>query len=99
MPGSPGASLLQMTFFATAGASGLFGIYAVEGLAATDWTDDNFNGQFFTNVPDGTGMVLIGQVELPAQAVPEPSGLGLLTLGGLTLLAWRLRHDRRREAV
>ena len=54
MPGSPGANLLQMDFAATSNASGLFGVYALEGNRLTEWTDGNANDQFFTNVPDGS---------------------------------------------
>ncbi len=74
VPGTPGANLLQMDFLASSNASGLFGIYAVEGPGETQWTDSNNATQFFTNVPGGTGDVLIGEVFIP-QAVPEPSSL------------------------
>lgn len=101
VPGSPGASLLQMTFSASSDASGLFGIYAEEGLANTLWTDASFTNQLFTNVPDGTGTVLIGEVQLPVQTgtVPEPSSLALLAFSGATLLAWQLRCNRYRSAT
>ena len=97
VPGAPGASLLQMTFSASSDASGLFGVYAEEGLANTLWTDTGSINQLFTNVPDGTGTVLLGEVQLPDQtgAVPEPSTLGLLTLSGVALLAWQVRGQRR----
>jgi hypothetical protein len=93
-----GANLLQMTFLASLDASGLFGIYADRGLAATIWTDASSNPpQFFTNVPDGSGTVLIGEVQISAP--PEPSTLGPLTLCGVTLLAWQLRRSRHRSAT
>jgi hypothetical protein len=98
VPGSPGVNLLQMDFLASAGASGLFGIYADEGSANTQWTDRNANQQFFTNVPNGTGAVLIGEVQVTAggnQAVPEPSSLTLLWLGGTTLCLWNWRRKRK----
>jgi hypothetical protein len=86
VPGSPGASLLDLTFLASSGASGVFGIYALEGAALTQWTDANITTQFFTNVPDGTGRVRIGEVVI-AQAIPEPSGLVLGgTAGGIVAL-------------
>ena len=88
VPGTPGASLLQMDFLATSNASGLFGIYALEGSALTQWTDGNATTQFFTNVPDGTGMVRIGDV-LISGSVPEPSSLALLGLAGAALAGWR----------
>jgi hypothetical protein len=100
VPGSPGANLLQMDFLASSGASGLFGIYAIEGPGATSWIDSSFNTQFFTNVPNGSSMVLIGDVLVTppsgSSSVPEipASGLGsgILVLGGtLMLLSSRRR--------
>ena len=95
VPGSPGANLLQMDFLASSNASGLFGIYAVEGAANTQWTDPTVTTQFFTNVPDGTGMVLIGEVLVTGQAVPEPSSLGMLGLAVTTLTGWRCWRKRK----
>jgi PEP-CTERM motif len=90
VPGSPGANLLQMDFLASASASGLFGIYAVEGAASTQWTDSNLNTQFYTNVPSGTGVVQIGEVLVAqAQSVPEPSSLAMLGLAGAALAGWQ----------
>ncbi len=80
VPGTPAANLLSLDFHASPAASGLFGIYAVEGTALTQWTDSNFTTQFFTNVPNGTGTVRIGDVLIP---VPEPASLWML-LGPLT---------------
>jgi hypothetical protein len=94
VPGSPGANLLQMDFQAASNASGLFGVYAVEGAANTQWTDANFTTQFFTNVPDGTDMVKIGEI-LISQTVPEPSSIVLLGLGGVALAAWQSRRKRK----
>ncbi len=101
VPGSPGANLLRLDFLASANASGLFGIYAVQGSGNTQWTDDNFTTQFFTNVPDGTGAVLIGEVfvqpsvQPPANPVPEPSTLALMALGSVALAGWRWRCRRQ----
>ena len=98
VPGAPGANLLQMDFLASSNASGLFGIYAMEGAALTQWTDSNLNTVFFTNVPDGTGLVQIGEILISTQSVPEPSSLGLLGLAVATLAGWRCwskpRHCR-----
>ena len=102
VPGSPGANLLQMDFLATTNASGLFGIYADEGLANTVWTDSSGNTQFFTNVPDGTGRVEIGEVQVTSggnQAVPEPSSLTLFWLGGATLGLWNWRRKLSQTAA
>jgi PEP-CTERM motif len=93
VPGAPGANLLQMDFLASSNASGLFGIFAAEGAAFTQWTDANLNTQFFTNVPDGTGVVQIGEVLISqVQSVPEPSSLLLAGLAGAVLAGgqcWR----------
>jgi hypothetical protein len=85
VPGSPGANLLQLQFSASSNASGLFGIFAVEGPGST-WLDPNLNTFVFTNVPDGTGTVRIGEVLLAqGQSVPEPSSLVLLGLATTAL--------------
>ena len=97
VPGSPGANLLQMDFLASSNASGLFGVYALEGPGLTQWSDPNFNTQFFTNVPSGTGMVLIGDVLIQG-SVPEPSSFVMLGLASATLAGWQLRRKRRQRA-
>jgi len=96
VPGSPGANLLQMDFLASLNASGLFGVYAVEGAATTQWSDSNLTTQYFTNVPDGTGLVRIGDV-LVQHVVPEPSSLGLLGLASAALAGWQC-WSRRKQA-
>ncbi len=98
VPGSPGANLLQMDFLASSNASGLFGIYALEGAQNTIWTDSNANTQYFTNVPSGAGMVEIGQVLISASAVPEPSSFWMmfsaLGLGAAGRACWKRRRRR-----
>jgi PEP-CTERM motif len=97
VPGAPGANLLQMDFLASSNASGSFGIFAVEGAASTQWTDSNFNTQLFTNVPDGTAMVQIGEVlisQVQVQSVPEPSSFALLGMAGAVLAGWRCWSKR-----
>jgi hypothetical protein len=93
VPGTPGANLLQMDFLASSNASGLFGIYASEGAALNEWTDGNGNAQLFTNVPDGSGLVLVGSA-LISGVVPEPTSLVLLAFGSAALAAWQLRSRR-----
>ena len=86
VPGAPGANLLQLDFLASSNASGSFGIFALEGSANSLWNDSNLNPQFFTDVPDGTGMVQIGAVVIAqVQSVPEPSSVVLLGLAGTVL--------------
>jgi hypothetical protein len=93
VPGVPGANLLSLDFLASSNASGLFGIFAVEGAAFTQWSDANLTTQFFTNVPDGAGVVQIGEVLITqAQSVPEPSSLVLIGLAATVLAGgqrWR----------
>jgi len=90
------ANLLQMEFQATPNASGLFGVYAVEGVASTQWTDSNFNTQLFSNVPDGSGLVQIGEVIIAPSSVPEPTSLELLGLGVIALTGARCYWRRVR---
>jgi hypothetical protein len=87
--GTPGPNLIQMDFLASSSASGLFGIYASEGAALNEWTDGSGNAQLFTNVPDGSGLVRIGDVSIILQSVPEPSTLLLLGLASAAVAGWQ----------
>jgi hypothetical protein len=98
VPGTPGSNLLQMDFLASSNALGLFGVYALEGAPLTEWTDGNSNPQLFTNVPNGTGMVLIGEV-LILGSVPEPSSFVLLALGCTALAGWQWRRHRKGVSI
>lgn len=93
VPGSPGANLLQVDFLASPSASGSFGIYAIEGNS-TEWTDSNFDTQFFSNVPNGTGMVLIGDVVVTSASVPLPSAFASGVVGMVLLAGWAWRQRR-----
>jgi hypothetical protein len=95
VPGVPGANLLQMDFLASSSASGLFGIYALEGPANTLWNDSNFTQQFFTNVPNGTDLVQIGEVLITQSSVPEPTSFELLGLAGAALASWQCWSKRK----
>jgi hypothetical protein len=101
--GGAGANLLQMDFLASSDASGLFGVYAVRGVANTEWTDSNANTQFFSNVPDGTGAVLIGEVDVtPAGGLPtapEPNSLTLLGTCATILVSWGWWRKRKQAAA
>jgi hypothetical protein len=97
VPGTPGANLLQMDFLASSNASGLFGIYAQQGIANTLWADSNFNTQYFTNVPNVTGMVQIGEVDVVSSAVPEPSTFWMFGLASAALAGWQC-WSRRKQA-
>lgn len=102
VPSAPGANLLELDFLASSNASGLFGIYADEGIATTQWTDSNFTTQIFSNAPDGTGTVLIGEVMVTpsgVQPVPEPSSLTLLWMGAAVLASWNCWRKRTNNAA
>jgi hypothetical protein len=96
------ANLLQMNFLASSDASGVFGIYADQGAATTQWTDGNFTTQFFSNVPDGTGMVLIGEVEVSPngiiQVIPAPPSIASFGIGFVILAGW-LRWRREKQVA
>ncbi len=95
VPDGAGSNLVAMTFNASLGTSGLFDIVADREF--TEWTDSASPTQmarFFTNVPSGTGTVVIGQVQVAP--IPEPSGAiaitVLLVIGGLCQFRRRAAH-------
>ena len=90
VPQTPGKNLLAMTFTASAGALGLFDIMAVPNVPNTEWTDNSQPIQLrrtFGNVPDGGGLVVIGQVDVTA--IPEPSAFALASFA---LGLWQFRR-------
>jgi hypothetical protein len=98
VPSTP-ANLLQLTFLASAGASGRFGIYAVPGdpvgagVPITYWNDSTGLDQQFANVAGGGANVQIGEVDVTA-SVPEPSTLTLLGIGIATMAGWGWRRKK-----
>lgn len=102
---SGSANLLQVSFTATSSASGVFGIYAVRGSARTLWDDglSTNNPQFFSNVPNGSGTVRIGEVSVqttgPVTPAPAPSGLTLIILGVITLIACSAFNSSTRSTL
>lgn len=98
VPTDPGANLVDISFRALPGASGLFGVFAVAGENAfalgeptlTEWTDATPLDQqtrAFANVPPNS-RVLIGQVFVEAAVIPEPASLLVwCTLFSIVLMA------------
>jgi hypothetical protein len=91
-------NLMQVDFLASASASGLFGIFARQGDANTLWTNNAPSPpttRFFTNVPNGNGLVRIGEVLVSGPAVsvvPEPGSLTLFVIGGFATLGYCRRR-------
>lgn len=75
-------------------AQGGFKIFAVP-LSTTYFTESNFDGEKFFNVPDGGAPVLVGSFNVNISAVPEASSLLLASLVAGGLAAMRLRRNRR----
>jgi hypothetical protein len=81
-------NLFEITFAASLDASGLFDIVVRRGT--TLWTDNQSPtqmSQYFTNVPDGSGGVVIGQISV--SAIPEAGGFAALALVSAVVGAWR----------
>ena len=88
------ATVSDEQYLASADALGKFDVFALQGQANTIWTDNTFQTRFFTNVPDGTDMVKIGEVDV----TPEPTSLALFALGFGVLVAAR-RHQRKKNGA
>ncbi|HWY87820.1 MAG TPA: PEP-CTERM sorting domain-containing protein [Gemmataceae bacterium] len=99
VPATP-TNLLAITYLASAGASGKFGIFAVPGgpvnsvtnPALTYW-NDGANNQSFNSVTPGSNLQ-IGEVDLTLASVPEPSTLTLLGIGIAGIAAWGWRRNK-----
>jgi hypothetical protein len=90
-----GDNLLAVTFTASSNAKGFFDIFAVPGVQASTWFDQNFNQRDFANVPSTGGNVQIGTMDIGQASIPEPQSVVLLLSGLLTLVAYRLVRRRR----
>ena len=78
-------------------AIGRFQIFAVPSLT-TYFTETNFDGEKFSNAPDGAANVLLGSINVTA--VPEPSStllVGLIVVGIATIRLQRSQRNRRTE--
>jgi len=84
VPVAPGAGLLEMEFSASGDASGSFGLFALGGLGATEWSDNAAAGpsaREFANVAS-TGATRIGEIRIPEPASVLLLGCGLVALAG-----------------
>ncbi|HEX4607561.1 MAG TPA: hypothetical protein VH092_05080 [Urbifossiella sp.] len=100
--GSSNNNLLQLQFDAAATASGTYGIYARQGAALTEWSDDGTATRFFNNVPDGDGLVLLGVVVVNGlgggdgggvSPVPVPPTALLFGIGFAAIIRSGRRHS------
>jgi PEP-CTERM motif len=94
IPGSPGLNLLELDFLASAGASGLFGVFAVGGSGRSEWTDENIAARLFGNIgPTPDSHTQIGEIFINLSQIPEPATLAIFGLGlaGLGLMRRRKR--------
>jgi hypothetical protein len=95
---SPGAALLRLTFSASTDAAGRFGIFAVRGADSTQWTASSPTTRCFGNVPNGSGLVRIGDILVPSSVVPEPSSFALAATALIVVLSAVPLRPRRRIA-
>ena len=101
---SSGKNLLQVSFDALPGASGLYDIKAVPDLFnGSNWFSDvgGFAARDFVNVPFGGGAVELGTVNV--SSTPEPSTMALLASGllvaGVPAFRRWVHRRRARKAV
>jgi hypothetical protein len=87
-------NLIEIAFEASPDAAGDFGVYAVGGFGANEWTDGSFTAHEFGDLGGG-GPTRIGTVTVIAnsEVVPEPSAMQLLA--GLLCVFWRLGSKMR----
>ena len=95
IPGPPGLNLNELDFVASAGASGLFGVFAVGGTGRSEWTDQSFNAVLFDNInPTPDSHTQIGEIFINAAppVIPEPGTalLGVISLG-ILCVTWARR--------
>jgi len=92
VPTAPGTGLWELTFEASPGASGTFGLFVIDNTESF-WSDafsPNTRNRDFANVPASGGPVRIGEILI----IPEPSSLAAWGIGGGLLVLVRRRALR-----
>ena len=90
VPVAPGAGLLDLQYTSSGDASGTFGVFALGGLAVSEWVDNASAGPMareYGNIA-GTGNTRIGEIR-----IPEPSTGLLLVAAGLFGAVFRRRWE------